>query len=94
MALKYKGVSMDDLREAYRSTPSSPNWNPAADFDGNGQVWGEDFTMFLSLAREEAPAAPPVETQPQGWFDSLLSKWWVWGIVLGIAIAKGSKKAK
>ena len=44
-------VGFDDLlifAAAYNSTPSSPNWNPTADFDLSGKVAFGDLLIFAS----------------------------------------------
>jgi len=34
------------IRKAWYSTPSSPNWNPDCDFDGDGRIYGKDLNLW------------------------------------------------
>ncbi len=37
------------FKAAYLSRPGMPNWNPEADFNGDGQVNALDFSKFAQL---------------------------------------------
>jgi hypothetical protein len=45
-------ISLSDftqLRAAFGSTPSDPNWNASADLNGDGAVSLSDFTILRSI---------------------------------------------
>ena len=45
MEVNYEDLCL--LVAAYGSTPTKPNWNPNADFNGNGMVEGTDLLYGL-----------------------------------------------
>lgn len=85
-------IALDVIKTAFGSTPASPNWNPAADLNGDGIVNGADFSLWLEQkAVEETSAAAVVETQPKQSFFRLNNPM-LWLAVLGILAVVGSKK--
>ena len=83
---------------AYLSMPGKPNWNPEADFDGNGQVTSIDFSLFaehLGAVRSVIPdeiLAPVGETLGEGLAPAGFNIGWV--VLVAIILFALSRRKK